>query len=79
MFVGACAGLDSVASLMNGQGITEATVLTYMSLVEQRSIQIVTAYSRKLKALGVPTANCFLGGPQRPAGIEVCVCAHMCV
>ena len=64
------AGLDSMAALMNGQGITEANVLIYMSLIEQRAIQIVTAYSRKLKAMGAIHAD-FLGGPQRPAGWEV--------
>jgi coiled-coil domain-containing protein 63/114 len=62
-------GLDSMAALLSGQGITESNVLAYMSLIEQRSVQIVTAYAKKLLGMGMP-AN-FLSGPHRPPGWEV--------
>ncbi|CAM9269466.1 unnamed protein product, partial [Choristocarpus tenellus] len=34
------AGLQSMASTLTGQGITASNILDYMSLIEQRSVQV---------------------------------------
>jgi hypothetical protein len=65
-------GLDAMASMLSSQAITESNMLAYMSLIEQRSVQIVTTYAQRLQATGLPVK--FLSGPQRPPGWEV---SHM--
>ncbi|KAG5189394.1 hypothetical protein JKP88DRAFT_176987 [Tribonema minus] len=68
---GARKGLDAMATMLSSQAITESNMLAYMSIIERRSVQIVTTYAQRLQATGLPVK--FLSGPQRPPGWEVCI------
>eukprot|EP00752_Nemacystus_decipiens_P006896 g6194.t1 len=60
------AGLQALASTLTGQGITVSNIVDYMSLIEQRSIQVISNYTKKLASTD-PEANPIRGPPQPPS------------
>ncbi|CAN0355850.1 unnamed protein product, partial [Ectocarpus sp. 8 AP-2014] len=60
------AGLQALASTLTGQGITVSNIVDYMSLIEQRSMQVISNYTKKLAATD-PEANPIRGPPQPPS------------
>ncbi|CAM9427033.1 unnamed protein product [Ectocarpus fasciculatus] len=60
------AGLQALASTLTGQGITVSNIVDYMSLIEQRSMQVISNYTKKLTATD-PEANPIRGPPQPPS------------
>ncbi|CAM9110440.1 unnamed protein product, partial [Discosporangium mesarthrocarpum] len=63
------AGLQSMASTLTGQGITASNILDYMSLIEQRSVQVIANYTRKL--LAHDPESSLMSGPRRPPSWEL--------
>jgi chromosome segregation ATPase len=61
-------GLETMASLLSGQGITESTVLQFMSLVERRAVNIISQYAHRQAA--IDPAGATLSGPSRPPSWE---------
>ncbi|CAM9168036.1 unnamed protein product [Sphacelaria rigidula] len=60
------AGLQSMASTLTGQGVTVSNIVDYMSLIEQRSMQVISNYTKKLLSTD-PEANIMCGPPQPPS------------
>ncbi|CAM9502863.1 unnamed protein product, partial [Laminaria digitata] len=60
------AGLQSMASTLTGQGITVSNIVDYMGLIEQRSVQVISNYTKKLTSTD-PEANPIRGPFQPPS------------
>uniref|UniRef100_A0A7S1XQU7 ODAD1 central coiled coil region domain-containing protein n=1 Tax=Phaeomonas parva TaxID=124430 RepID=A0A7S1XQU7_9STRA len=58
---------ESRMTMLTGQGVTESNILQYMGIIEQRAVEIISEYTKKMMQKEVARAITPLSGPSQPA------------